>query len=118
VRLPAVSLLIWSDFLLAVLLVVICSEEHLDACGQVRGPPWLLIVHYLRLIASALYMRIMDNFGHFAEVVQACMTQAMDDHSFKDPLNTNLKEPLGSQVIASLADVLFESVFAFACVHI
>jgi hypothetical protein len=112
VHLFAVPLTIWSDFLLAVLLVVICSEEHLNACGQVCVPTLSLIVHNSHLIASALYMRIMDNFGHFAEVVQNCMIQAMDEHSFKDPLNINFKEPLGSQVIASLADVLFELVIA------
>jgi hypothetical protein len=59
---------------------------------------------------SALYMRIMDNFEHFAGNVEECMQQVIDLRSFKDPAIPAHKDPLGNQVIASLAGVFFEYV--------
>ena len=55
-------------------------------------------------------MQIIDNFEPFAVVLEECMNQAIAARSFKDHLYTALKEVLGSQVIASIADVLFECV--------
>jgi hypothetical protein len=53
----------------------------------------------------------MENLGHFADVVETCMQDIMTAKSFKDPQFPASKEPLGSQVLASLAAVFFEWVF-------
>jgi hypothetical protein len=57
---------------------------------------------------SALYMLIMENLDHFADVVEECMQAIMVAKSFKDPQLPASKEPLGSQVLASLTCVFFE----------
>jgi hypothetical protein len=62
----------------------------------------------LPAINSALYMLIMENLDHFADVVEECMQAIMVAKSFKDPQFPASKEPLGSQVLASLTSVFFE----------
>lgn len=53
-------------------------------------------------------MRVMENMENFADVVEECMVAIMKVKSFKDPQFLASKDPLGSQVLASLAGVLFE----------
>lgn len=66
------------------------------------------LTNILTLINSALYMLVMENLEHFANVVEECMQTIIDAKSFKDPQFLASKEPLGSQVLASLASVFFE----------
>ena len=53
-------------------------------------------------------MRVMDNMEHFADVVESCMSAFMTAKSFRDPQLQASKEPLGSQLFASLTVILFE----------
>ena len=62
---------------------------------------------------SALYMLLMENFEHFAQVVEECMNRAMASHSFKDPLCLAFRIPSGSEVLTCLADIIYEFVHAF-----
>lgn len=55
-------------------------------------------------------MRVMDNLEHFADVVEDCMSAVMAARSFRDPQLQASKEPLGGQLFASLAVILFECV--------
>jgi hypothetical protein len=50
----------------------------------------------------------MENLDNFADVVEDCMQAIMAAKSFRDPQLPASKEPTGSQVLASLAAVLFE----------
>ena len=52
----------------------------------------------------------MINFDHFAEVTEDCMDKIVMAGSFKDPSSASDREPLGSQVIVSLACIFFEYV--------
>ncbi|KAH9839366.1 P-loop containing nucleoside triphosphate hydrolase protein, partial [Rhodofomes roseus] len=66
--------------------------------------------------ANALYALILEHCSLFVQVLQSCMEEAIAERrSFKDPhaLPTSGKDPLASQVIASLAKVLFELVTRF-----
>jgi hypothetical protein len=72
---------------------------------------YLTLLTRLRIlpnIHSALYMLIMENLDHFADVVEECMQTIMTAKSFKDPQLPASKEPLGSQVLAFLTCVFFE----------
>lgn len=59
-------------------------------------------------LLSGLYMCIMDNCDIFCDQLEACMDAVMEAQSFKDPAAVSNKDPLGSQIIASLASVFFE----------
>lgn len=58
-------------------------------------------------------MRVMENLDHFADVVEECMQAIMAAKSFRDPQFPASKEPLGSQVLASLTAIFFEWVIIF-----
>jgi hypothetical protein len=68
----------------------------------------LIYLRILDIFNSALYMLIMENLDHFADVVEECMQAIMVAKSFKDPQFPGSKEPLGSQVLVSLTSVFFE----------
>lgn len=53
-------------------------------------------------------MGIIENFDHFCEQLELSMDAIMDAGSFRDPSTTNDGDPLGSQVIVSLAGIFFE----------
>lgn len=53
-------------------------------------------------------MGVMVNFDGFCETVERCMQAIMEARSFKDPNGPAVADPIGSQVIASLASLLFE----------
>jgi hypothetical protein len=97
--LPLVSQYLSSEF------VVKSTLSHLVKCVL---PPLFTRLHTLPFITSALYMLIMENLEHFSDVVEECMQAIMAAKSFKDPQFPASKEPLGSQVLASLASVFFE----------
>ena len=52
----------------------------------------------------------MQNFDAFANVIEDNMDKAFTSKSFKDPGIINMQVPSGSQVLASLAVVIFEYV--------
>jgi hypothetical protein len=68
---------------------------------------------HVPLHPSELYVPVMGNFDHLADVIDGCMSGAIAARSFDDlaGLGTNL--PHGSQVMCTLASVLFESVVTF-----
>lgn len=53
-------------------------------------------------------MGIMDNFDHFCDQLEICLEAIMVARSFKDPSMSTNNDPLGSQVIVSLAGIFFE----------
>ncbi|KAG5648635.1 hypothetical protein DXG03_003246 [Asterophora parasitica] len=55
----------------------------------------------------------MNNFDTFCEQIELCMNAFMEARSFKDPRGLVNNEPVGSQIIASLAGVFFECLTRF-----
>ncbi|TFK44429.1 hypothetical protein BDQ12DRAFT_672980 [Crucibulum laeve] len=66
-------------------------------------------------LTNALYMRILENFELFSTHLEDCMDAMMTARSFKDPNlpGASFKEPLGSQILASLTTLFFESLTRF-----
>ncbi|KAL0951932.1 hypothetical protein HGRIS_008585 [Hohenbuehelia grisea] len=67
-------------------------------------------------MVNALYMCIMDNFPRFAQTLRTCMNASIAARSFRDPNSAPIKHvnpPLGSEVIASIAGILFECLTRF-----
>ncbi|KAG6903063.1 hypothetical protein C0995_006250 [Termitomyces sp. Mi166 len=63
-------------------------------------------------LTIGLYMCIMNNCDTFLEQIEKCMDDFMVARSFMDPM-IQTKDPIGSQVLASLAGVLFECLTRF-----
>lgn len=64
-------------------------------------------------LVNGLYMRLLDNFEVFSKNVETCMDAIMEAQSFKDPNAMAVKEPMGGQVMDSLATILFECLTRF-----
>lgn len=98
----------------AVSFIRLRDQEYHEHYCQVRLFAALRFTDANKLLTpyySALYSIIMEHFQHFSTVVEACMNDAINVmKSFKDPNMPVVlqKDLLGSQVIASLAKVLFE----------
>lgn len=63
-------------------------------------------------------MRLLDNFEAFSKNVETCMDAIMEAQTFKDPNAMAVKEPMGGQVMDSLATILFEYVLSTRCVNL
>jgi hypothetical protein len=63
-------------------------------------------------------MRLLDNFEAFSKNVETCMDAVMEAQTFKDPNAMAVKEPMGSQVMGSLATIVFEYVLSTRCVNL
>ncbi|KNZ77104.1 NFX1-type zinc finger-containing protein 1 [Termitomyces sp. J132] len=72
----------------------------------------LVVKSTLSHLVNGLYMCIMNNCDTFFEQIEKCMDDFIAARSFKDP-NHQMKEPIGSQVLASLAGILFECLTRF-----
>lgn len=62
-------------------------------------------------VVSALYMIVLQHCEHFSRVTTSCMDAAIAAHTFKDTQVQGQKELIGSQIIVTFAEVLFEYVF-------
>ena len=68
-----------------------------------------ILVLIFDLSASALYMRILDNFDHFANHLEGCIDAAMNAGSFNPPsIRSDLEKLSGFQLFFALSTVLFE----------
>lgn len=63
-------------------------------------------------------MRLLDNFEAFSKNVETCMDAVMEAQTFKDPNAMVVKDPMGGQVMDSLATILFEYVLSKRCVNL
>ncbi|GLB37649.1 putative P-loop containing nucleoside triphosphate hydrolase protein [Lyophyllum shimeji] len=73
----------------------------------------LVVKSTLSHLVNGLYMCIMHNCDTFCEQIEACMDAFMAARSFKDRKAAVNSDPIGSQVIASLAGVFFECLTRF-----
>lgn len=66
---------------------------------------------------SALYVLLVNNFDHFANVVQKCMEDCVNARSFRDPglMVFSGRETGGVQLFGSLSAVLLQSVSIPPC---
>ncbi|KAG6850946.1 hypothetical protein H0H93_005815 [Arthromyces matolae] len=67
----------------------------------------------LKSFSSGLYMCILNNSDVFFKQIQDCMEEFMLARSFKDPKVSSTDTIIGSQVLGSLAGVLFECLTRF-----
>ncbi|KAF8070666.1 hypothetical protein FPV67DRAFT_1488261 [Lyophyllum atratum] len=73
----------------------------------------LVVKSTMSHLVNGLYMCIMNNCDTFCAKIEACMDAFMAAQSFKDPKAVANKDPIGSQVIASLTGIFFECLTRF-----